>query len=252
MHLGLTLFFFKLKKFPFLKNPISNIELYYTPLQNISKNKILIEGEEYTHITKVMRHSVKNELYVTDGKGKIYSGLISKIDKKNMELEIGNILTFENRFKNISFCIPKLKSNDRFEFALEKCAELGITNFIIFDSERTISRTNKIERWEKILISAMKQSLHSFLPNIEMHKFNNIVNFQGNKVAFEQSASKKINELINIPDEAYYFIFGPEGGLSERELNFFEGENIYKISDNRLRTETAVVSAATLITSKIN
>ncbi len=57
---------------------------------------------------------------------------------------------------------------------------------------------------------------------------------------------------MNNPDETYYFIFGPEGGLSEKELNFFEGENIYKIYDNRLRTETAVISAATLIASKIN
>ena len=230
---------------------LSNIELYYTLPKNISQNKIIIEAEEYSHITKVMRHSVKDELYVTDGKGKIYSSLINKINKNNIELEIENVLSYKNRFKNIFFCIPKLKSNDRLEYALEKCTELGITNYIIFDSERTISRANKIKRWEKILLSAMKQSLQSFLPKIEVRDFNDIINFPGTKVAFEQSASKKISEFINKPDEKYYFVFGPEGGLSEKELNFFEVENVYKISDNRLRTETAVVSAATLITSRI-
>ena len=68
--------------------------------------------------------------------------------------------------KNIFFCIPKLKYSDRFEFALEKCTELGITNFIIFDSERSIHKSDKKERWEKIVLSAMKQSLRSYLPNI--------------------------------------------------------------------------------------
>jgi 16S rRNA (uracil1498-N3)-methyltransferase len=233
-----------------LNNPLSNIELYYTYSQNISNNKIIIEGEEYAHITKVMRHSEKDELYITDGNGKIYSGLINRINKTDIELEIGNILSYENKFRNIHFCIPKLKSNDRLEFALEKCTELGITNFVIFNSERTISKANKIERWKKILLSGMKQSLRSYLPKIEVRDFNNIINFPGTKAAFEQSASKKISEFKNNPDEAYYFIFGPEGGLSEKELNNFEVENIYKIFDSRLRTETAVVSAAALITSK--
>jgi 16S rRNA (uracil1498-N3)-methyltransferase len=235
-----------------LNNPLSNIELYYTPPQNISKSKIIIEGEEHLHITKVMRHSAKDKLYVTDGKGKIYSGLINEINKSYIELEVENVLSYENRFKNICFCIPKLKSNDRLEFALEKCTELSITNFIIFDSERTIAKAIKIDRWNKILLSAMKQSLHSFLPELEIHDFNNIINLPGIKIGFEQSSLNKIENFKLNPDKKYYLIFGPEGGLSENELVFFEGENIYKISDNRLRTETAVVSAAALITSKIS
>ncbi len=89
-----------------MNNPISNIELYYTLPQNISKTKIIIEGDEYSHITKVMRHSEKDELYVTNGKGKIYSGLISKIDKKNVELEIGDTFLYENRFKSFLSAFP--------------------------------------------------------------------------------------------------------------------------------------------------
>ncbi len=228
---------------------LSNIELYYTFPKNISENKIIIEGEECTHIIKVMRHSVNDELYVTNGEGKIYLCSINKINKKNIELEIENILSYENKFQNICFCIPKLKHHYRFEFALEKCTELGITNFLIFDSERTIAKNNRIERWEKILFSAMKQSLHSFLPRIEDKSFNDIFNLPGIKIGLEQSALKKIGDFIPDPDEKYYLIFGPEGGLSEKELDFFEKENIYKISDNRLRTETAVVSAAALISS---
>ena len=231
---------------------LSNIELYYALPRNISKNKIIVEGEEYSHITKVMRHSVKDELYVTDGEGKIYSGLINKINKDSIELEIKDIFTYKNRFGNIYFCIPKLKNNNRLEFALEKCTELGITNFIIFDSERTISKAVKIERWKKILHSAMKQSLNSFLPRIEVHNFINIINLTGTKIGFEQSSLNKIDNLKLDPDNKYYFIFGPEGGLSEKELNFFEKENIYKIADNRLRTETAVITTASIINFNLN
>jgi 16S rRNA (uracil1498-N3)-methyltransferase len=235
-----------------LTQHLSNIELYYTLPQNISENRIIVEGEEYSHITRVMRHSVKDELYVTDGRGKIYSGAINKINKNNIELEIENVLSYENRFKNICLCIPKLKSIDRLEFALEKCAELGITNFIIFDSERTVSKADKIERWEKILLSAMKQSLNSFLPKLEVLNFNNIVNLAGVKIGFEQSSLNKIDNLKLNTAEKYYLVFGPEGGLSNKELNFFEKENIYKIADNRLRTETAVVAAASIINFKLN
>lgn len=226
---------------------LSNIELYYTLPQNISKKKIIVEGEEYYHITKVMRHSVNDRLYVTDGEGKIYSCHINKISKNNIELEVENILCYKNRFRNICFCIPKLKSNDRLEFALEKCTELGVTNFIIFDSERTISKANKIDRWEKIIISAMKQSLNSFLPALEVHNFNDIINLPGIKIGFEQSS---VNELVNFDldaDKKYFFIFGPEGGLSGQELNLFKKENVFKISDNRLRTETAAITTASLI-----
>ncbi len=226
---------------------LSNIELYYTPPKKISNNRITIEGEEYNHITKVMRHSINDELYITDGNGNIYSCLINQINKQNVELKIENIFTYENRFKNIYFCIPKLKNNDRLEFALEKCTELGITNYLIFESERTISKANKIERWNKILLSAMKQSLNSFLPKIEMCNFNDIINLTGIKIGFEQTSSKKFNVLKFNPDEKYYFVFGPEGGLSEKELNSFNKENIYKLTENRLRAESAIVAAASFI-----
>jgi len=242
-----TLFYLELKKLLLLTNYLSNIELYYTPSRNISENRIIIEGEEYYHIIKVMRHSAGDELYVTGGEGKIYSGRINNINKNNLELTIENTLSYENKLKNIFFCIPKLKNSDRFEFALEKCTELGITNFLVFESERTISKSKKIERWNKILLSAMKQSLNSFLPQIDTVNFNNIFDLHGIKVGLEQSSQKKISDFKLNVDESYYFIFGPEGGLSEKELSIFEKGNIYKISDNRLRTETAVVTTASLI-----
>ena len=146
---------------------LSNIELYYSP-EGIINNKILIEGEDFNHIIKVMRHSEQDIIYITDGHGNIYESLLNKINQYSLSAEPVKSYYYENVKQNIFFCIPKLRNSDRFEFALEKCVELGITNFIIFESKRTISKGDKTDRWNKILISAMKQSLRSYLPGIKV------------------------------------------------------------------------------------
>ena len=225
----------------------SNIELYYSP-GGIINNNIFVEGEDFNHIIKVMRHSERDILYITDGKGNIYESQINSINKNSLSAVSLKTYHYENVKQNIFFCIPKLKNADRFEFALEKCAELGVTNFIIFESRRTISRGEKTDRWNKILISAMKQSLRCNLPEIKVvHSIKDIFPLEGGKIGFEQNSSNNISRLIIIPDVNYYFIFGPEGGLDKDELELFNLENIYNLADNRLRTETAVIKAASLL-----
>ena len=122
----------------------------------------------------------------------------------------------------------------------------SITNFIIFDSERAIRKSDKKERWQKIVLSAMKQSLRSYLPNIEIvNSLNEILNLDGRKILLEQNSEKKISGAKINHYEKYYFIFGPEGGLSKEEMNLFDEK--YKLADNRLRTETAIIKCASLI-----
>jgi 16S rRNA (uracil1498-N3)-methyltransferase len=226
---------------------LSNIELYYSP-DGIINNHIQIEGEDFNHIIKVMRHFEQDIIYITDGNGNIYESQINSINKNSLSAVSLKIYHYENVKQNIFFCIPKLKNVDRFEFALEKCAELGITNFIIFESKRTISRGNKTDRWNKILISAMKQSLKCYLPDIKVvNSVKEIFSLNGGKIGFEQNSSNKIGSLKIIPDVNYYFIFGPEGGLDTDELELFDPENIYNLAENRLRTETAIIKAACLL-----
>ena len=228
-------------------NYLSGVELYFSSSEKIKENNISIAGDNYKHIIKVMRHSVGDEIYITNGKGKIFLSIIKEIKKDSLIASIKKILQYENDFSNIFFCIPKLKSSDRVEFALEKCTELGITNFIIFDSERTIHKSDKKERWQRIVLSAMKQSLRSYLPAIDVvDSAADILKLDGRKILLEQNSENKISDLKINQKERYYFIFGPEGGLTKEELNLF-GEK-YKLADNRLRTETAVVKCASIIT----
>lgn len=228
---------------------LSDIELYYTQPHNIKGSKIVIEGDEFNHLVQVMRHNKNDEIYITDGKGGIYKSIIREILKTSVYCEIKEDLHFENRFSNMFFCIPRLKSVERMEIALEKSVEIGITNFIIYNAKNAVAKGIKLERWQKILISAMKQSLRSFLPQIRIcNSIEEIKNLKGELILLEQNSKNIFSNFIMNNTKDYYFIFGPEGGLNREELDFADLENIYSLGTNRLRTETAVISVASILT----
>jgi 16S rRNA (uracil1498-N3)-methyltransferase len=224
---------------------LSNIELYYSQTPVHPNNNLRIIGEEAHHISKVMRHIAGDEVFATNGCGNIFKGQIVQQNDNEVIVEIIEKFSFENKFRNYVFCIPNLKNNSRLEFALEKSVELGITKFVLFNSERTIAKSFKIERFQKILISAMKQSLQSFLPEIiSMSTIRDISKLDTKFVIFEQTADRYFDALSIDNNKEYYFIFGPEGGLSQTELNLFNKNDLYKLAENRLRTETAIIKLA--------
>ncbi|HEX2865972.1 MAG TPA: RsmE family RNA methyltransferase [Ignavibacteriales bacterium] len=229
---------------------LSNVELYYTPASRIKEGGLLIEGEESEHITRVMRHSLGDELYVTDGEGRIFLSEITGIEKSLVRARIHSERNYENRLKNIFFCMARLKSQDRFEFALEKSVELGVTNFIIFDSQRSIPKGGKVERWQKVLTSSMKQSLRSFLPKVShLGSISEVMKLPGEKIVFEQDSKLSFRKFTPQENKNYYFVFGPEGGLDKKELSMFSEENSYFLTENRLRSETAVIMAAAVLST---
>lgn len=234
---------------------LSNIELYYSN-NSFVNNFIEITGDEAHHIKNVMRHQVNDEIYITDGSGSIFQTKILSIDAKKTTAEIIHSYNYPNPFANITFCIPRLRSADRFEFALEKCVELGITNFIVFDSKNTVAKGEKLERWQKILISAMKQSLRAWLPKISYVKnIYDLMKLDGEKIFFDQNANQSLKSILNSQFSTlnYFFIFGPEGGFSEEESRVMNAEcRVLKLTDNRLRSETAIITAAALLISSLN
>jgi 16S rRNA (uracil1498-N3)-methyltransferase len=226
---------------------LSNIELYYIPNKNVSEAVIHLYNDEYKHAVKVMRNRVGDTIYITNGVGSIFKCEIANIERDKLTAKILEEFNSENRLGNIFFCIPKLKNPDRIKFAIEKCVELGIVNFIIYESERTVSRGTNLKRWEKIALSAMKQSLSSFKPNLQIGKsLNDIANFKGEKIIFEQNADNEF-QFHNDFTVNYHFVFGPEGGLTENELMLFENSSTYSLCDKRLRSETAIIKVASML-----
>lgn len=231
---------------------LTDIELYYSSSKNIVNGIVKLDGQEAHHAMNVMRHQIDDELFITDGKGKIYKSIVNNLSKRELTAEITEIETFNEKFPNIVFCLPRLKNNDRFEFGLEKCVELGITNFIIFTAERSIAKGEKLERWNKIALSAMKQSLHAILPIIKYSEnAKKILSEEGEFVIFDQKGKSRFTDKIeafssNI-SKKYYLIFGPEGGLSNNEIDQFESRIELQLTVNRLRAETAVITAASIL-----
>ena len=227
---------------------LSNIELYYSGPENFASGFATINGDEFKHITRVMRHKIGDELYVTNGLGKIFSTELISISKSEGKVKIRKEYNYENKYKYITFCIPKLKSHERFEFALEKAVELGITNFIIYEPIRAVARGSKIDRWNKIALSAMKQSLRSYLPVVdEIKSLNEIAKMDNEIILFEQNSAKNIKELKIKRERKYTFVFGPEGGLDQKELDLVSNDQIYNLAENRLRSETAIINAASIL-----
>ncbi len=233
---------------------LSDVELYYS--EKVRKDKVEISDEEFHHIKDVMRHEIGDEIYLTDGKGAIYQSIIQAVDQKKINCKILSSKHYENKFCSITFCIPRLRNTDRFEFALEKCVELGITNFIVFDSTRTVAKGEKIERWQKVLLSAMKQSLRAWLPKVSYERnVNTIIKLNGTKILFDQNASQTFQQFLAANNQSlitnHFFFFGPEGGFSQEESKVMSAECRVKLTDNRLRSETAIVTAASILTTTL-
>lgn len=228
----------------------ANTEFYYTSPDLISDNNIIIADEEAKHLIKVMRHTINDEIYVTNGEGYVYKAIIKKINKNEVLAESIELYSHDNNFNNITFYIPILKISDRFEFALEKCVELGITNFVIFNSEKSYKRGAKLERWNKIALSAMKQSLRSYKPILKLTDKLSIKTDHSN-IIFEQLAKVRLKnyliENLNNDKQKINFIFGPEAGLTEKDKKTFGDYTQISLTNNRLRTETAIVTAASII-----
>ncbi len=230
---------------------LSNVDLYYAPPSCIDGNRIRVSGDEFRHAVKVMRYANGDIVFVTDGKGNIYKSGITNILNNEIELETIEKTYYPDTLKNFTVCVPRLKNPSRLEFALEKSVEFGFTKFIVFESERTVAKGEKLKRWRKILLSAMKQSLRSHLPEIKYESSLNNLEINITKIVFDQSAGLPFLKFLEKVDRGkkFYLLFGPEGGFSEREVENMENKVQVKLNLNRLRSETAIISAAALLSN---
>lgn len=223
---------------------LSNIELYFSNSYDAKLDSVLVENEEANHIVNVMRHRVGDKIYLTNGFGEIFFCQIVKFQNNKVSAAVLEKYSFTKKFPNITLCIPILRNMERFEFALEKSVELGINQFILFRSKYSVSKNFNRKRIERIIISAMKQSLQCWLPIIRYaDTIFEIAKLNDEKIIFDQSGEEYFSREQVKNDLNYLFIFGPEGGLSKDEINSLNSKLIYKLSDNRLRTETAVIKA---------
>lgn len=231
---------------------LSDIELYYTPEEFITEKTLTIKGDECKHIARVMRHKPGDNLYVTGGTGDIHFTEIDSLEKNEIICRIIETHKYEEELPEVTICIPRLKSQDRFEFALEKCVELGVTKFLIYTADRSVAKGEKLERWNKVTLAAMKQSLRSFLPEIKYKKsLSELLQTEGEIIYFDQKSKtlfKDKKSELKQNGKSFFLVFGPEGGLSEKELELFvKNGTSCQLTQNRLRAETAIITAVSSV-----
>lgn len=221
--------------------------LFYSP--NISENMELPQ-EEAGHCIRVLRLKEGDEIRITDGKGCFYDAVISAVNGKRCMVSIIGTERQSSLWKgSLHIAIAPTKLLERNEWFLEKAVEIGIdeVSFICTDhSERDVL---KMERMERVAISAMKQSQKSVLPILNpMNKFRDFINrpFSGDKfIAHCENGEKShLFESMTAGRDTLVLI-GPEGDFSpnEIELALKAGFQPISLGPSRLRTETAALVA---------
>ena len=203
-----------------------------------------LDNSQIHYLKKVMKIKHDEKFYTFDGNGlRALCKLTS--DSKLKVLEINQ----EKRKYHYSMIIPLLKKA-RFEYALQKCVELGIKNVITYISYKARDKydfskeLSRLDRYKEIIKSAFLQSENYYLPDIEIAEFLFDINFENfkNPIFLDQNASLNLNK----DEYVDAIVVGGEFGYHEKEIEFLEKQkNIrsFKISSNILRVETAPVVA---------
>jgi 16S rRNA (uracil1498-N3)-methyltransferase len=229
------------------------MELFYLPELNENQTIVRLTGDEFHHLSKVLRFKVGDEIYISNGNGLIAKAKLIKISRDTCESEILEIQRFERRKTRLIALLPILRQEERFEFALEKLTELGIDEIQPFISARTVKKNFRFERSKKILITALKQSLNPFLPELKNTiEFNQFISElkSDDLVLYGDNKGLKILELQNQLTEhdvkRIIITVGPEGAFTDDELNTLKKLNSFPIwlGEFRLRSETAIISLA--------
>jgi len=221
------------------------MHLFYNP--HIQGDMFQLEEQESKHAIRVLRLVRGDEVILIDGKGGWYEAEIIEDHPKRCSLRI-NSYTPDYRPLPYSFhlAVAPTKNLDRYEWFLEKATEIGITEITPLICARSERKLVKPERLDRILISAMKQSLKAYKPilhqAVSMKEFLKTDRQGTLGIAHCHPIERRsINELK--PSGAYTFLVGPEGDFTEEELSqaLKAGYAPFHLGDSRLRTETAAL-----------
>ena len=225
------------------------MQLFYNPDIHEATSSFTFDKEESKHIVKVLRKSVGDVLHITNGLGWMFDAEITNADIKKCQANISNAKQHPKREYKLHLAVAPTKMNDRFEWFLEKATEIGIDAITPILCDHGERKVIKLDRFEKILQSAMKQSLQCYLPTInELTPFNNFVNqdFEGQKYIAhcEDSDRKSLKNQLK-PDQDIVILIGPEGDFSVKEIETALQHNFIPVTlgNTRLRTETAAIAA---------
>ena len=224
------------------------MQLFYTPDIQPQHKAFILSEDESKHAVRVLRLTAGQELHLVDGKGGFYTAVITDAHPKRTVLEIMDVsMAHEKRPYYLHIAIAPTKNIDRMEWFLEKATEVGvdeITPIICAHSER---KEVKIDRLNKVIVAAMKQSLKTYLPTINQAvKFEDFIRGElpGKRfIAHCADGNKQHLSQALRPAESAVVLIGPEGDFSPAEIDAAVNGGFMPITfgNSRLRTETAAL-----------
>lgn len=221
------------------------MHVFYTP--DIAVTCEMPE-EEAAHCLRVLRLGVGDEVMLTDGKGCFYKAVISAATGKRCQVKVTETIEQEPLWNgHLHLAMAPTKNMDRIEWLAEKATEIGFDELSFLNCRYSERKVIKTERVEKIVVSAVKQSLKARKPVVnEMMDFARFVkqNFAGQKfIAHCNEGEKPLLKEILVPGEDALVLIGPEGDFSPEEVKLAESLGFRSISlgKSRLRTETAAL-----------
>lgn len=233
------------------------MEYFFTPPELIGPTTLRIEGEEFAHLTHVMRRGPGDTIRVVDGQGHAYDVSIDGVERRSARCAI--LARHDNLHEpacRLTVAAALLKSGSAYDYLVEKCTEIGAASFVPLLTERTIPRHAKIDRWRKIALAAMKQCGRSVLPQVaEPVPLRELLGrgTGGSAALFlhEKEGSPPLEESFpgGVRPARVTLCVGPEGGFSDAEaaLAAAAGWQRACLGHRRLRAETAAVAASALV-----
>lgn len=224
------------------------MHVFYTP--DIASSVYTLNEEESKHCSKVLRLGVGDVVQLIDGRGGFYDAEISAVSKKHVELKvIKQQQEYGKRNHHLHIAVAPTKNIDRLEWFLEKATEIGIDEITPIICDRSERRIVKEERLEKVITSAVKQSLTAYHPklnpSISLADFLKQENDSAKLIAHCMEGEKAYAKDLVKPHGSYLVLIGPEGDFTaaELELALQNGYKPVTLGETRLRTETAALYA---------
>ncbi|WP_282067936.1 16S rRNA (uracil(1498)-N(3))-methyltransferase [Olleya namhaensis] len=225
------------------------MQLFYNPDIQPDTTQFSFPKDESRHIIKVLRKQTGDTLNITNGKGYLFQAEITIADQKNCVVTIIETTLQQPQHYKLHLAVAPTKMNDRYEWFLEKATEIGITSITPIICDHSERKVVKLERFNKIIQSAMKQSLSCYYPilNDPIH-FKDYCNqeFSGDTfIAHCEETDKKSLKSQVLPKNEITILIGPEGDFSIKEIELAIKNNFTPVTlgQTRLRTETAAIVA---------
>ncbi|MBF4467623.1 16S rRNA (uracil(1498)-N(3))-methyltransferase [Flavobacterium sp. LC2016-12] len=225
------------------------MQLFYNPDINETTETFSFDKEESRHIIKVLRKKDSDILHVTNGLGLLFETEITLASDNKCIVEVLSIKKSPEPKFRLHLAVAPTKMNDRFEWFLEKATEIGIQEITPVFCDRSERKVINLERFEKIILSAMKQSNETYLPKLnEAISFKEFIKQKNEGLQLiahcEETDKKSLKEVLK-PNENVTILIGPEGDFSDKEIALALENNFQPVmlGNTRLRTETAAVVA---------